>query len=322
MYKLDIKDRKLLYELDTNSRQTIQKLSKKIGLSKDAIKYRINKLIEEGIIRSFNAVIDTGKLGFYSFRAFFKFYQLSPEKEKEILDFLLRNKNLVWLVQAEGNWDINTWFLYKSVEEMNIFWEKLTKKYNNYIIKKEFGIYTNVTYFGRGYLSEGKTNTFSLPIVSLPTERKLDESELKIIELLSNNARASIIEIAEKTKLTSKTVINKIKNLKKNKIILGYRTEFDLEKLGYKYYKIHIETFNTTPEKIKKIKQYIEQNPNIIFEDSVLGGYDLEIEVQVKNEDELRKLIGEIRSKFSDIIKDYEILHYYKEYRLRFFPSL
>ncbi len=70
MFKLDLKDRKLLYELDCNSRQTIQQLAKKIGLSKDAVNYRINKLIRNGIIKSFNAVIDTGKLGFISFRLF------------------------------------------------------------------------------------------------------------------------------------------------------------------------------------------------------------------------------------------------------------
>jgi len=106
MIDLDLKDRKLLYELDCNSRQTVQQLARKIGLSKDAVKYRINRLLKDGIIKSFNAVIDTGKLGFISFRFFLKFYQLSPEKEKEILDFLQKNKNLVWFVQAEGNWDI------------------------------------------------------------------------------------------------------------------------------------------------------------------------------------------------------------------------
>jgi len=322
MYKLDLKNRKLLYELDCNSRQTVQQLAKRIGLSKDTVKYRINKLVKEGIIKSFNAIIDTGKLGFYSFRIFMKFYQLSPNKEKEILDFLLKNKNLVWLVQVEGNWDINTWFIYKSVEEMNAFWEELIKKYNNYISKREFGIYTNITYFSRVYLLNRKyNNIFSLSIVSLPGKAKFDQSDLKIIELLSNNARISVVEIAEKINLTPKTVINKIKKLENEKIIVGYRTEFDLEKLGYKYYKIHISTFNTTLEKIKEIRKYIQQNPNIIFEDIVLGGYDIEIEVQIENEEKLRELIEDLKVRFSEIIKDYEILYYYKEYRLRFFPS-
>ncbi|MCK5025128.1 MAG: Lrp/AsnC family transcriptional regulator, partial [Nanoarchaeota archaeon] len=299
MIDLDLKDRKLLYELDCNSRQTVQQLARKIGLSKDAVKYRINRLLKDRIIKSFNAVIDTGKLGFTSFRFFLKFYQLSPEKEKEILDFLQKNKNLVWFVQSEGNWDINTWFLYKSIEEMNSFWKELLTRYNNFIEKREFGIYSNVTYFSRAYLLKTEKNIFSMPIISLPKEEKIDKSDHKIIELLSKNARISIIDIAKETGLTSKTIINKIKRLEKDKIIVGYRVEFNLEKLGMKYYKIHIMTFNTTPEKIRQFKQFIQQNPNIIYHDEVLGGYDIEIEVQIENENKLRELIEEIRERFS-----------------------
>jgi len=322
MVDLDQKDRKLLYELDCNSRQTIQQLARKIGLSKDAVKYRINRLLKDETIKSFNAVIDTGKLGFTSFRLFIKFYQLSPEKEKEILAFLQKNKNLVWFVQVEGNWDINTWFLYKSLEEMNSFWTELLTKYNNFIERREFGIYSNVTYFSRAYLLKTEKNIFSMPIISLPKKEKIDKSDLKIIELLSKNARMSIVDISQETGLTPKTVINKIKRLEKEKIIVGYRAEFNLEKLGLKYYKIHITTFNTTSEKIKQLKQYIQQNPNIIYHDEVLGGYDIEIEIQIEDENKLRELIEEIRERFSNIIKDYEMLHYYKEHRLRFFPSL
>src|SRR3989344_651346 len=320
--ELDLKDKKLLHELDSNSRQSIQQLARKIGLSKDAVKYRINNLLKGDIIKSFNAVIDTGKLGFYSFRILVKLYKTSPEKEKEIISFLLKNKNLVWLVEVEGNWDVNTWFLYKSVEEMNSFWEEFLKKYGDYIEKREVGIYSNVTYFGRAYLLDKKSNDFAMQIISLPKETELDESEIKIIELLSKDARMSIVDLADKTSLTSKTVINKIKRLEKDKIILGYRVEFDLEKLGYKYYKIHITAFNTTQEKIKHFKDFIQGNVNIIYEDIVLGGYDIEFEIQVENEGKLRELIDDIKTKFSSIIRDYEILSYYKEYRLRFFPSL
>ena len=53
MVNLDKKDRKLVYELDCNSRQTIQQLANKVGLSKDAVKYRINRLLQNQIIKSF-----------------------------------------------------------------------------------------------------------------------------------------------------------------------------------------------------------------------------------------------------------------------------
>ena len=322
MPALDLKDKKLLYELDTNSRQTVQQLARKIGLSKDAVKYRMNRLKQEGIIKSFNAVIDTGKLGFISFRLFLRFYRLTLSKEQEILNFFLNNKNLVWMVRVEGAWDLNTWFLYKDIEGMNTFWNNLLEKYDNYIDKKEFGIYTDITYFSRAYLLNLKNSSYSLRTVSLPEYNNLDKTDMAIITMLSGNARTSVVDIAKKAGVTPKTVIARMKQLKQNKIILGYRTEFDMERLGYQYYKVHISTFNLTAELGRKFKQFIHYHPNIIYYDKVLGGYDMEIEVQVENDQKLRALIEDMRKHFASIIKDYEVLHYYKEYRLRFFPVI
>ena len=50
--QLDAKDHKLLYELYLNSRQSLSKLCKKIGISnKSLLKYRIDRLEKEGIMK-------------------------------------------------------------------------------------------------------------------------------------------------------------------------------------------------------------------------------------------------------------------------------
>ncbi len=62
--KLDMKDRKLLYELDFHARDPYSRLAKKVGLSKQGVEYKINNMIKKGIIRGFYPVIDAPKLGF------------------------------------------------------------------------------------------------------------------------------------------------------------------------------------------------------------------------------------------------------------------
>ncbi|OGM02141.1 transcriptional regulator, partial [Candidatus Woesearchaeota archaeon RBG_13_36_6] len=83
MVKLDLKYRKILYELDVDSRQSYKEIAKKVGLSKDAVIYRINKLKKAGIIKRFHTVIDNGKLGFIPFRLYLKLQSTTPEKEQE-----------------------------------------------------------------------------------------------------------------------------------------------------------------------------------------------------------------------------------------------
>jgi len=44
MEKLDLKDRKILHELDKNSRQSFRIIGRKVSLSKDVVANRVKKL--------------------------------------------------------------------------------------------------------------------------------------------------------------------------------------------------------------------------------------------------------------------------------------
>jgi len=47
---IDLKDRKILYHLDLNCRQSNAQIGKKVRLSKEVVNYRIKRMEEEGII--------------------------------------------------------------------------------------------------------------------------------------------------------------------------------------------------------------------------------------------------------------------------------
>ena len=64
MGKIDLKDRKILYCLDLNSRSTLGDIGKKVDLSKNVVAYRIKRLMQMGIIRNFFTVINPFKFGF------------------------------------------------------------------------------------------------------------------------------------------------------------------------------------------------------------------------------------------------------------------
>ena len=73
MDKLNLKDKKILYELEKNARVTISDIAKKVGLSKQLVSYKIKRLEEERIIEGYHAIIDTSKLGYTTYRVYFTF---------------------------------------------------------------------------------------------------------------------------------------------------------------------------------------------------------------------------------------------------------
>ena len=61
----------------------------------------------------------------------------------------------------------------------------------------------------------------------------LDKNDTEILEILIKDARLSARQIAIKLKMSTVTILTRIKKLEKDKIIMGYTALIDHEKIGY-----------------------------------------------------------------------------------------
>ena len=317
---LDEKDFQILFQLDHNSRQSIQEISKKTGMKKSTIAYRLSNLTKHSIIKRFHTAIDMGKLGYISFRLYLKLQNTTPEKEKEIILFLKEKKEVTWLVSINGNYNIGALILTKSITEMNNIWKELLNRYIDYFDEKFLTIMTRITYYPRTYLSKKSTSEEEIELITEKEDPELDKTDIEILKLLAPNSRINVTEIANKIGITTKTTLTRIRSLTERKVIVSFKTLFDLEKLGYKYLKVHFKLKNLTKEKNEQIYGYAKAHPNIIYHDEVLGGDDFEIELQVKNDNELAEIIDDIRTRFSEIISQYHIMTFKEEHKYLFIP--
>ena len=85
MEKIDLKDRKILYQLDLDARQSLTQVGKKVGLKKDVVAYRVKRMQDEGIIKNFWTVINTFKLGYNVFRIYINFHYVSTQIKNDII---------------------------------------------------------------------------------------------------------------------------------------------------------------------------------------------------------------------------------------------
>src|SRR3989338_5909449 len=97
MNELDQIDRKILYELDINARQSASQLARKLRKSKETVNFRINRLIKNGIIKGFYAITNTSKFGLYYYKVYLKFKNISSKKSDEILKYIHMQDNLAFL---------------------------------------------------------------------------------------------------------------------------------------------------------------------------------------------------------------------------------
>ncbi|MDD5163328.1 MAG: Lrp/AsnC family transcriptional regulator [Candidatus ainarchaeum sp.] len=105
--KLDDKDKQILTILAQNGRASTVEIAKEVGLSRDAVKYRIDKMLREEVIQGFVAVMNPPKMGlpFYSFVQI-SLLNLGPEREKKLIGYIKAAPYIVYSTKIIGRFDI------------------------------------------------------------------------------------------------------------------------------------------------------------------------------------------------------------------------
>ena len=314
--KLDLKDRKLLYELDKDSRQSNSQLGKKIRLNKNTVNYKIRRLEKEGVILGYYPVIDSSKLGYFLIRSYLKFFNTTKVKEKEIVDWLVKDKRVGVVARVDTIYDLTLMVPVKDIYEFDKFWIDFKKKYRKYFWGERVDIFSGVYHYKRKYIIN-KKEPEDYEYFGSKEILEHDELDMEILRILSKNAKTPLIDIAEKLKSPERTISFRIKKLEKKKIIQGYRVNINLAKIGYEYFKVNIILNNM--EDYDKLFSYTNNHPNIIYYDKTLSNYDFEIDVEIESKEKLLELLADIKQKFH--VRNIEILSFKEYYKLELIPE-
>ncbi len=319
MENIDLKNRKILYQLDLDARQSNTEIAKKVGLSKDAVGYRIKKLEELKIIRGYNAVIDSSKLGYIFYRVFLNLIDITPKKLEELIGFLKKEKNVWWIAELDGTWNFVFAVWVKSNMEFRDFYNKrLCLKFGKYIKEKLICPLTSYKQFNRSYLIDTKKE-LSVKIIGKDETVNCDSVDMKILEMLSQNARIPLIDIAHKLKLDSMTIYHRIKKLEKKEIIQGYKVDLNFTLLGRDFYSVKINLKDTL--KMDEMINYIQTIPELVAIIEAVGSYDIEFDLEVKNSEQYFKIIENLKKRF-EFIREIVYFRVLKNYKILYMPEM
>lgn len=321
---IDLKDRKILYELDLDARQSLTQIGKKVGLKKDVVAYRVQRMQDEGVIKNFWTAINTFKLGYHVFRIYINFQYVNQDIKNELIKKFVDYNN-TWTVKTafRSEIDLAVVIWVNNVYEFYQFWEKILDQYEDYFAKAVVSIYTQAICYKKSYLvPEGydKSERKIYAATSGDPTIKIDEIDYHLLNEIAINARIPFIELSEKLGCSSQTVHYRITNLVKNGIIQAFRVNVDLSKFNLQHYKIDIYLRDHKQKKL--ILKFLEDKP--YFEDLNLsiGWADIEPEFTVKNVNELNQILAEIDAKFSNAIKKQNFFILEENYKERWLPKL
>ncbi|MHA1948358.1 MAG: winged helix-turn-helix transcriptional regulator [Candidatus Thorarchaeota archaeon] len=211
---MDPKDKRILLELDKNCRLSYQSLADKLGLSANAVKKRMDRLNETGVIEEFSIVLKPAMMGSDYLIALV--FTDGSENEDEFIELLGSNLMIIQagqIVTANGR----LYFVHseyvgaEGLQNLGTFLRTLDSVTN-------IELHTTLTNRGEKF--------------------EIKKMHLRVLKYLLEDARMQVSEIAEQTGLTARRVSRAIQEMLDSEgfwfavrwnLSLGRNTEFYLK---------------------------------------------------------------------------------------------
>lgn len=299
--KLDKYDRMILHELDKNCRLPLSKLAKKVRRSRQAVEYRINNMVDSGLITSFAVAINPSKMGYRLYKIYLQLKNIEKDRDR-LMNFLYNAGNVYWMGECDGEWDLI--FAVSALDEKEFFDFKneLFSKFGSVIIDHYGDMLVDVRQYVKMYFTGEKDKP--VMFAGAVEDNKIEKTDARILAALLKDARMHVTELAKHAKTTPAIVRSRMKKMEKLGIIIQYRIGVDLEKIGMELFKAIIHTDKYSEDEEKKFIAFVSSLPNVQY--IIRNMWQTELEFAVSGYKEYRHIISALRKNFPSLIRNVE----------------
>ncbi len=315
---MDAKDWKIISILSANCRIPLTILSRKVGLSRDAVNYRIINYEKNGMIQGYRTMVDITQFGYKANHLFVKLNNPNPRVEEKILKRLNKFPFIRAIIKFSGNFDYEIAFITKDIEDLDRTITKIILAFEGFI--QDYEILT----ISKRFICEALPINNSLNLskrINKTSDKKIDKKDIQILNLISEEANMPLYEIGSKLGVSADTASYRIKNMIDSGVIIKFIPVINYTSLDYNLYTMLFNIKGLDENKENILKKFLLSEKNSIFAVKSIGRYNVLIYMLVKNIDELQESILKLRSLFPREMNHYETLIAYEEYKYTYFPK-
>ncbi len=315
-------DRKILFELDFNSAAPLSLIAKRLKISRQSLSHRIFVLQNKGVLGSSIGIFDSAVVGFFWYRIIFKLINADKKQKTDFFSYLKTNKNTLWVGELGGDADCIANFAAKNTSEFNLIYEDLIFKFGKIIKELVVLPYVDVYDLNRAYFCptvSGRQEFYHS--MKLNENLILDKINKDIIKEYCKGKISSNVKVGYSLNVSDNTIRNRVKEMKKNNFLLGFRQFVNPSRYGYVVNFLFLELNNCDEISEKKLYDYARNNKNVIYITKHIGKWRIGLEIETTSTYEFYSIFSEIKSVFKDIITDFDHFLLIKDHKIRYFPE-
>jgi len=321
--KIDLKDRKILYELDKNARVPFSTIGKVIGLSESVVRYRVQRMQEAGIIKGFMTFIDTKKLGFHFHNTFIKFKVMDESKQVDLIEKLKNIPSVAWLASTETTYDLIISVLARDIQHYQELFAQVLEVLEGNVAEDSVFLVSDGMQFPYPVLPDQPSHTAldKHAHVGDGEKMQLRANDLRILEELALNARITTLELAQKLDMSMNAVAERFHKLLDSDLVQGFKPLIDMSKLGKNWHVMLLQLKYITPDAKKQFVNTLKSIPETFFIVNGVGNWHMQLEFYTDDKSEFRSILTKIfPSQNSDIVKKHTEMRITQEHKCVFYP--
>ena len=280
----------ILRTLLLDSRTSLTEIAKICGITPAAVRMRVLRLKEAEVIKREITIVNPHSIGYKCVVNIG--IKTAVENEKEVTEFLKNKFGETAIFGFLPKYNVFVVVLMNNMQELAAIIEDLEA--HPKVKRVETMIWAEAAYLEhvenlrigpKLNLMKSDEGRIRRPNVVSVEEVEMDETDRQIARILTNHSRISFNGIADQLKISTKNVIQRYRRLK-GTVLTHFTVSLDLTKLGYTAFAfIFIKVANRG--RMSEIYSQLLQIPNMAVAFRMLGAYDLNATLFVKNFDEL-----------------------------------
>ena len=320
--KLDLWDRRILYELDCDARAPFSAIGRKVKRSPQWVKYRVERLRRLGAIKHLYPVIDYSRLGYFLAGMWLKLANASPAEEGAFLNACYKESAIQMVYRAEGEYDLFLGAFAPNLASLEEFILRFKEAHGAIVSSLDSSLVTSNCKFSRHYLLGGKAGDGEGAKVGSACEvAKADREDLLIIGCLNADPRMGAVEMARRTGMGKDAVLYRLRRLAKDKVLRGCTLQVNFRNLPVQSYTILLRTAGMNDEKRAELESFCRLSGKAVRLSSSLGSYDFMIELEAESRDSCRWFHKELCRRFSKNLRGSSMQYIYSLDKHRLFPT-
>lgn len=314
----DLKDRKILTLLGANARTPLTQIAKQVGLSRDAVSYRVAQLERHGVIQGYRTVIDIKRFGYDAYHIFLRLTHAEKQVEERLITRFQHYPFARAVITCRGKYDVELAVVAKTGKEFDAILDQVLEDCGDNL--QEYDVLMTTS----SYVGHVLPQSFH-PAPQQKQHKRLehrpDETDAAILRQLANDATMPVYTIAKAVKLSDDAVTYRMRKLQAGGIITKFVPVINFSSISYSVYTVLMRTGGLTQAQRQMLAELLRQDRNVLWAVKCIGRYSMLAYICAKSAEELNETIGTLRQHLSGNILDYEVLIAYEEHKYTYFPD-